>query len=220
MKSRNDSACAAVLRAFFSAAPTRTLAAMPSSPVYSATVALILTLSSHAAADSWASPEVLVAASRNGEIIFRVTPGTRHGLVGSLKRDPTAEGRWFRFRDSRYELYQTAQLVNPVAPLSIEVANNGAVVTLDNWAGAGHGDVVVIYAPTGKVLKKYGLGDLYPSSTIAKMPQSISSIWWRCRSAINPRGELELHDSVGGRFTFSLETGKFNYQPGTGACKP
>ena len=193
---------------------------MPSRPVHAATAVMILALSTYAAADSWAPAEVMVATSPNGEIILRVIPGGRHGPVGALKGNRTAEGKWFRFRDNRYELYQTAQLVNPVAPISVVVGNDGAAATLDNWAGVGHGDVVAIYDPTGKVRKKYRLGDLYSSSAIAKMRHSVTSIWWRCRTTINPRGELELHDSIGGRFTFSLQTGEFNYQPDAGVCKP
>ena len=43
------------------------------------------------------------------------------------------------------------------------MANDGTLVTLDNWHNVGYGDIVVIYAPDGRARKRYRLADLYPA---------------------------------------------------------
>ena len=96
--------------------------------VYIATVLVLLAVPTFATADSWLPAQVKAAVSPNSETIFRVIPGKSigdvYGFAGEAK-GRFAEGQWFRLRDNRYELYQTVQLLNPVAPLFIAVANDG-----------------------------------------------------------------------------------------------
>jgi len=194
--------------------------------IHAVMVLLISGLSTFAKADSWIPAQTKAAVSANSEMIFRVIPGKSMGDVFGFAGEPKgkfAEGQWFRLSDDRYELYRTAQLLNPVAPVFIAVANDGTAVTLDNWHNVGFGDVVVIYNVAGNVLKKYRLVDLYPISTIETMKRSVSSIWWRCETTepvLDRRGVLEINDSLGGRFTFVLNTGEFNYEAGVGTCNP
>jgi hypothetical protein len=103
------------------------------------------------------------------------------------------------------------------------VANDGALITLDNWHNVGFGDVVAIYAPDGKLRRKYRLGDLYSAATIEKIKRSVSSIWWRCSRGdphVEPNDTLQVDDTLGGRFTFHLEDGAHTYEAGVGGCKP
>ena len=113
--------------------------------------------SNAAIADSWPGATVKAVVSENGQTVVRVIPGASIGDTYGFSGAPKgkfATAQWFRFRDNRYELYQTVQLVNPVAPIHVAVANDGTVITLDNWHNVGFGDVVVIYAPDGKLRKK------------------------------------------------------------------
>lgn len=179
-----------------------------------------------AIADSWPGATVRAVLSENAQIVVRVIPGTSigdtYGFAGAPK-GKFASAQWFRFREDRYELYQTVQLVNPVAPIHIAVANDGTVVTLDNWHNVGYGDVVVIYAPNGELRKRYRLEDLYSKAAIDKIQRSVSSIWWRCLRdvpRILPNGTLQIDDTLGGRFTFHLGHGTHTYEAGVGGCKP
>lgn len=179
-----------------------------------------------AVADDWPGATVKAVASQDGATVVRMIPGTSigdtYGFAGAPK-GAFASAQWFRFRDNRYELYQAARLVNPVAPIHVAVANDGTLITLDNWHNVGFGDVVAIYAPDGKPRKKYRLEDLYPAAALDTIQRSVSSIWWRC-VGIDPRverdGTLQVHDTLGGRFTFHLGNGAYTYEAGAGACRP
>jgi hypothetical protein len=176
-------------------------------------------------ADSWPSAAVKAVTSDNGEIIIRVTPGDSIGETVGFAGAPKgkhASAQWFRFRADRYELFRTAELVNPVAPIQFAVANDGTLVTLDNWHNVGYGDVVVIYGPDGRLRRRYKLPDLFAKATMDKIDQSVSSIWWRCidrQPFVLPNNTLQVDDRLGGRFTFRLDTGQYTYEPNAGACK-
>jgi hypothetical protein len=193
-----------------------------------ALVVLVLFLAAveAALADSWPSATVKAVVSENGGTIVRVIPGTSigdtYGFAGARK-GKFAAAQWFRFRGNRYELYQTIQLVHPVAPIHAAVANDGTLITLDNWHNVGFGDVVAIYAPDGKLRKKYRLADLYSTEVIEKIKRSVSSIWWRCLRSdlhIHRNNTLQVDDTLGGRFTFHLENGAHIYEAGVGECRP
>ena len=188
--------------------------------------AVVLSMGSPGArADSWSAATVKTVASESGDIVVRVTPGNSigdtYGFSGA-PRGKFASAQWFRYRDGRYEPYQTAVLLNPVAPLQVAVADDGAVVTLDNWHNVGYGEVVVIYGSDGKVRQKYGLKDLYPVETIEEMVRSTSSIWWRCTTdelKIDRGNAVRIDDTLGGRLTFQLGSGKRGYEAGAGKCR-
>jgi hypothetical protein len=103
------------------------------------------------------------------------------------------------------------------------VANDGTLITLDNWHNVGFGDVVAIYAPDEKLRKRYRLEDLYSAVALGKLDRSVSSIWWRCLRGdpdIERNDTLQIDDTLGGRFTFHLEKGAYTYEVGVGTCKP
>jgi hypothetical protein len=176
-------------------------------------------------ADSWASATAKAIASDSGEFLVRVTPGNSIGDTIGFAGSPKgkyASAEWFRYRGDRYELFQTAELVNPVAPIQFAVANDGTLVTLDNWHNVGYGDVVVIYGSDARMRRRYRLPDLFSKATIEKIDQSVSSIWWRCidrQPSIAPKNTLQVDDRLGGRFTFRLDTGQYTHEPGIGACR-
>jgi len=163
--------------------------------------------------------------SENGAIVVRVTPGESIGDTygfASAPKGKFASAQWLRYRDKGYEAYQAVELVNPVAPIQIAVANDGAMITLDNWHNVGYGAVVAIYAPDGKLRAKYGLADLFAARDLEKIGQSVSSRWWRCvggELAIAADNTLKVDDTLGGRFTFQLATGRYAYEAGAGTCK-
>jgi hypothetical protein len=155
-----------------------------------------------------------------------VTPGASigdtHGFAGAPKGE-FASAQWFRHRSNRYEAYQTARLLNPVAPLHVAVANDGTLITLDNWHNVGFGYVVVIYSPDGNVRRRYRLDDLYSPTEIEKIRRSVSSRWWRCPKedpVIERDATLRVDAALGGRFTFQLESGAYTFDPAGQGCTP
>ena len=178
-----------------------------------------------AMADSWPNATIQAAASENGDFVVRMTPGESigdtHGFAGAPK-GRFASAQWFRFRDGHYEPLQRTTLVNPVGPLQLAVANDGTLVTLDNWHNVGFGYVVVIYGPDGQLRRRYRLDDLYAAAAVEKLDRSVSSIWWRCvGDAVHVArpGTLRVDDTLGGRFTFQLTSGEYRYEAGAGNCK-
>jgi hypothetical protein len=179
-----------------------------------------------AIADSWPAATVKAVVSPDGKTIVRVIPGGNigdtYGFAGAPKGE-FASAQWFRFRANRYEVYQTAPLLNPVAPIHVAVANDGTVITLDNWHNVGFGYVVVIYSPDGNMRKRYRLEDLYPPSEIEKIKRSVSSRWWRCAggdSLVERNGTVQVDAALGGRFTFQLESGSYTFDSTITGCAP
>src|SRR5687767_23204 len=71
------------------------------------------------------------------------------------------------------------RLVNEVSPLSALVANDGTIITFDNWHSVGYGDdVVVIYRSDGSLVRKFGLADLVEDEDIPQFSRSVSSMQW------------------------------------------
>ena len=69
--------------------------------------------------------------------------------------------------------------INRWSPGEVLLANDGTVVTFDDWGQMGVGDhVVVIYRPDGTVVRKLGLADLMDQYDISQLPHSTSSIRW------------------------------------------
>ena len=160
-----------------------------------ACVLALLLLANVARADSWLPPREQQVESADGRVRVTVTPrplagalpyfqdkvdgkepaGQREGNeqatpVATLERKD-ADGRW--------QVAWTGPLVNDVAPVEVLVANNGRLVTFDNWHSVGYGDdVVVIYDERGKVVRQMALVDLLPAGYIVSLPHSVSSLYW------------------------------------------
>ena len=181
-------------------------------------LALLLVMAAGAAqADRWSVPtDPVVKASSDARTLVRVMPA-----------DPKAEdghaiAEWHRFNGSSYDRVSASPLLNRVAPVDIAVSNHGALVTLDNWGGLGHGKVVVLYAADGSVMAQYQLDQLYSASDMKRLPWSLGSIRWRCGASPawirDSDHSLFVPDSLGGMFTFDLDSGKFQYRSDTGSC--
>jgi hypothetical protein len=147
--------------------------------------------------------------------------GDVHGY-GGMPKGPFATAEWHRFDGVSYRKINTAFLLNPVAPIDIEVTNQGVLVAVDNWHNSGVGNIVVIYAPDGEVLRKYTLMDLYSNEDAVRLKTSVSSIHWRCpglSTFLESDTRLLIEDSIGGRFIFKLDTGAFDHLRQGGHCR-
>lgn len=74
------------------------------------------------------------------------------------------------------------------------------------------GKAIVIYSPDGKVLKSYTLTVLYTKTEVAKMPRSVSSIWWRCRGEpkFDYSHKIVFKDVLGNAVEVNPENGAVN----------
>jgi hypothetical protein len=158
-----------------------------------AVVALLLG-GSAARADSWAMPEVAVTPSANGEFRFTVTPADIGSQLAYFRDEVAAENSGqpverpaplglLEQRDAKgkWTPVWAGPLMNPVAPVSVLVADDGRhVVTFDNWHSVGHGEhVIVIYGPEGALVRSLSLTDLVLQDYIEALPRSVSSLDWR-----------------------------------------
>ncbi|HEX6160586.1 MAG TPA: energy transducer TonB [Thermoanaerobaculia bacterium] len=101
------------------------------------------------------------------------------GVAEGAKADGPRADLYTKAGGGRWQRVARWQLVNEVAPVSAIVANDGTVVTFDNWHAMGHGDdVVVIYRPDGSLVRKLGLADLLEEEDISQLSHSVSSISW------------------------------------------
>lgn len=158
-------------------------------------VILALISTARLGADSWSLPDVETFHSADGRWRLVVTPRKLRGQLeyfrdkvagnhdaGAAATVSANEPRGELFRKTRGGTWQRIarwSLVNEVAPVTALVANDGTVVTFDNWHSTGHGDdVVVIYRSDGTLIRKFGLADILEEEDIFQLRHSVSSIWW------------------------------------------
>jgi hypothetical protein len=179
----------------------------------------------HSFADSWGTPQLQGKASARGTYLVRVVPGSSKGDVFGYEgqpKGPYATAEWHKYDGTQYQRVGRATLLNPIAPVDIEVTEKGNLITLVNWHNKGIGYVLAIFTPEGKVLKRYKLLDLYSERDVKRMRTTTSSIHWRCEGfsfVLDSPRELWIDDSLGGRLEVNVETGTFKYEQGGGSCR-
>jgi len=177
-------------------------------------------------ADQWISPTETGALSPDGRVVVRVIPGESWGEAEGFKGAPIgkhATARFYRLDDAgaAFVQYREQELLNPVMPVFFTVTDEGGLATLDNWHNAGYGPALVIYAPSGAVVKRYELKDLYRVEQIRQLPISVSSIWWRCLSqppGIEGGSTLSFTDALSQRVAVDLATGAVTFEPAPAPC--
>lgn len=147
-----------------------------------------------ARADSWAMPKIETTPSANGQFRFTVTPAPLSNQLAYFREEVAAERSdkpverpaplgllEHRNAEGKWEPVWAGPLANPVAPVTVLVADDGRhVVTFDNWGSVGHGEhVIVIYGPDGALVRSLSLTDLVPQKYKDSLPHSISSLRWR-----------------------------------------
>ena len=179
-------------------------------------------------ADDWPTARAVNVFSENAEYFVRIVPGNSIGdVIGfeGSKRGEYAHGLFYRrMQDQSYTLIKDAVLLNPVAPVDVIVSNSGEVITFDNWHNAGYGKVVVLYSSSGQTIRSWTLENLYSPSKLSLIPMSTSSRWWRCgaRGFVDPDRQTKVFvtETLGGTFTFDLNSAAFTYSAGSVRCNP
>jgi len=169
-----------------------------------------------ASADDWPGPQIREAFSESRQYFVRVIPGRSigdsFGFRGMQKGAYATAEFYRREADRSYRLLAEATLRNPMAPADFYVSNEGYLATVDNWHNAGYGQVVTLYDRAGKLVRAYGLEELFPAEEIKAFPRTASSIEWRAGPAF-VRGDQRtfLVSAHGGDFVFALDSGEFRF---------
>lgn len=172
-----------------------------------------------ASADSWALPRPHKYYSESRRYYLEVIPPVleSHSQYLAEKKPGTARGAgddycrgvFYRQKDDgAYEKVWERRLSNQVAPVEVLVSDGGQyVATFDNWHFVGQGDdVVVIYGPGGRLVRKMALTDIVPKTS--NLPRSVNSIFWGGKHYIDERS-LQLVLKVLSGWTPHAQEGEF-----------
>jgi len=172
--------------------------------------------------DSWPGAMPFQVFSKSAKYFVRVIPGDSIGDTmgfGRARKGKYAQALYYALQaDRSYKLLHEIQLQNPVAPVDLLLSDRGQFVSFDNWYNLGYGKVVAIYGTSGKLVRSYEIGQLYPSSLQQKIPTSVSSRHWRCQPIhfVEPAEQKSVYvpEVMGGYFVFTLATGEMIYTGG------
>lgn len=146
-------------------------------------------------ADSWALPETTIYRSTDGRARIVVTPRDLENQLAYFEdsvreqaqpgqREPgrsVARARVERWRAGRWHRVWDRAIPNGVAPVEAIVRGDARyAATFDDWHGMGYGpNVIVLYGPDGKIVRRMTLSDILPAFYVESMSHSVSSIDWR-----------------------------------------
>ncbi|MET0935207.1 MAG: hypothetical protein ABWX83_04415 [Luteibacter sp.] len=146
-------------------------------------------------ADSWLPPKNKAYVSQDGNLRLTVIPRDIESPLayysdkvdhkeraGALPGDTrkSASGLLERRTGSTWETVWRKPLVNEVAPVEALVADNGRIVTFDNWGSTGYGDnVIATYDAKGERVNSLTLTDVVPEHYMQALPHSVSSLFWK-----------------------------------------
>jgi hypothetical protein len=129
-------------------------------------VGLLLAAAAPSPADQWRSPSPLDLRSPDGLLQVHIAPAKEECCSQATLTGPEGEKRVF-------------QLLNPVAPVDAVLFDDGTLLTLDNWHNIGYGAALAVYSRSGVLLWSAELEKLLPAEVAGRVPQSVSSRWWR-----------------------------------------
>lgn len=184
-----------------------------------------------ACADTWIPPETRVILSPNGHYRLTVEPAPpdnrfQNSVENELAKKLSPTGLLERkLADGEWEEVWTAALVNPIAPVTAAISDDGRyVVTFDNWGGVGRGDhVVVIYGARGEAVRSLRLNEILPDEYIAALSHSVSSTGWLDNYSMasgENRIELDVLVPNGERPIQAAETVRFGIDLKDGSVVP
>ena len=181
-----------------------------------ASLALLMALSP-AWADDWPGPQTKEAFSASRDYFVRVIPGNSIGdtvgFKGAHKGNYATAEFYRRDKHRSYKLVAETPLPNPIAPVDFHVARDGRLVTIDNWHNLGYGQVLVVVAPDGKLIKSNRLADLFLKAEIDQFPHSVSSIHWHDGPMFFQQDQktLLITTKTGASLEVDTQTGAFQY---------
>lgn len=196
-----------------------------------AALLVLASLAAPAAADDWPAPHPRSWHGQGGSRVVEVFPArSRHnpgdrplayayevGYPGAAQtgKAPAGGAVGAAGAGSRLDakLVWKGPLANRWAPYEAIVSSDGWLVTLDEWANLGHDHALVVYDPSGKLIKAHKLDALVPAD-VANRDRSVSSRYWRkgAHYVLDTRARLlQIHLDKAGVVEVSLTTGAAQY---------
>lgn len=167
---------------------------------------LVGCLARHAIADSWERLEKQEVLSPGKHFRLTIEPEESRSENGAVLCLWESDGRVEKQRFKR-------RTVNDTSPVRVFVSDDGTVVTLDDWYRAGFDHALVVYSPSGNVVRDSSLDALLTMDQFELVPSSKSSRKWRYSAEpVRMRSDgLELTAVWGAPITIDLKTGLFSF---------
>lgn len=142
--------------------------------------------------DEWSLPQTETYLSPNKKYYFEVFPKILEAQLKHFKdkvqirenagfpeaiTSDCCKGSLYTFgEDGNYQSVWSIRLINDVAPVKAIVSNSGNyVATFDNWLVESGKDVVHLYGPEGKFIRKYSLEDIMTPEEVEEITHSVGS---------------------------------------------
>jgi hypothetical protein len=133
-------------------------------------------------ADEWMLPEPASFHARGSQLVAEIFPTASRQNPGKRALCYFYE---VGYPGTRWDVTPTlkwkAQLANEHMPVDAVVSQDGWLVTLNEWYGAGHAHSLVVYDPRGHLVADWSGDRLFADpalQTIARDRTSMSSVWW------------------------------------------
>ena len=155
-----------------------------------------------ASADSWTTPYRKTAHSPSRRFEVLVEPSDSSSTAGATIT------LWEKADGNSLMRYQRRS-VNQWSPVSFYVGDDGSLVTFDDWLRAGYDHAVVVYSPSGDVVRDSILDDVLRPDELKKVERSVSSRRWvyLAEPVRTSESRLILTTIWGAAFTIDLKTG-------------
>jgi len=134
------------------------------------------------AADEWMLPEPASFHSRGMQLVAEIFPPASRQNQGQRALCYFYE---LGYPGTRWDVTPTlkwkAELANEKMPVDAIVSQDGWLVTINNWYGAGQAHSLVVYDPRGHLVADWSGDRLFADPAlqrIARDRMSTSSVWW------------------------------------------
>jgi hypothetical protein len=133
-------------------------------------------------ADEWMLPEPTSFHARGMQLVAEIFPPASRQNQGKRALCYFYE---LGYPGTRWDVTPTlkwkAELVNEHMPVDAVVSEDGWLVTINNWYGAGQAHSLVVYDPRGHLVADWSGDRLLGDPTLQKIARdrtSMSSVWW------------------------------------------
>ena len=133
-------------------------------------------------ADDWMRPEPASFHSRGMQLVAEIFPPASRQNQGTHALCYFYE---LGYPGTRWDVTPTlkwkAELANEHMPVEAIVSQDGWLVTLNEWYGAGQAHSLVVYDPRGRLVADWSGDRLFADPALRKIARdrmSMSSVWW------------------------------------------
>jgi len=170
-------------------------------------------------ADEWTLPEPASFHSRGMQLVAEIFPPASRQNQGKRALCYFYE---VGYPGTRWDVTPTlkwkAELVNEHMPVDAIVSQDGWLVTINNWYGAGQAHSLAVYDPRGHLVADWSGDRLFNDPALQKIARdrtSMSSIWWNQHATyyFTRQHVLYIHLSADAVIRVDLASGSYRVGP-------